>query len=52
MEIQFYFNKGTARLGPRIHVDDIYVDGNDLSGLSTAVLRIVKSYLKMVWFLF
>ena len=29
-------NKGTARLGPRIHVDDIYVDGN---GLSTAVLR-------------
>ena len=32
-------NKGTARLGPRIHVDDIYVDGNDLSGLSTAVLR-------------
>ena len=32
-------NKGIARLGPRIHVDDIYVDGNDLSGLSTAVLR-------------
>lgn len=29
----------TARLGPRIHVDDIYVDGNDISGLSTAVLR-------------
>ena len=28
-----------ARLGPRIHVDDIYVDGNDISGLSTAVLR-------------
>ena len=28
-----------ARLGPRIHVDDIYVDGNDMSGLSTAVLR-------------
>lgn len=27
-----------ARLGPRIHVDDIYVDGNDISGLSTAVL--------------
>ena len=26
-------------LGPRIHVDDIYVDGNDISGLSTAVLR-------------
>lgn len=32
-------NNGEARLGPRIHVDDIYVDGNDLSGLSTAVLR-------------
>lgn len=30
---------GEARLGPRIHVDDIYVDGNDISGLSTAVLR-------------
>ncbi len=28
-----------ARLGNRIHADDIYVDGNDLSGLSTAVLR-------------
>ncbi|MCD8027465.1 MAG: ribonuclease J [Erysipelotrichaceae bacterium] len=28
-----------ARLGPRIHVDDIYVDGNDITGLSTAVLR-------------
>ena len=28
-----------ARLGPRIHLDDIYVDGNDISGLSTAVLR-------------
>ncbi|MGN1182484.1 MAG: ribonuclease J1 [Faecalibacillus sp.] len=32
-------NNGKARLGPRIHVEDIYVDGNDLSGLSTAVLR-------------
>ena len=32
-------NNGTARLGPRIHVEDIYVDGNDISGLSTAVLR-------------
>ncbi len=32
-------NHGEARLGPRIHVDDIYVDGNDISGLSTAVLR-------------
>ena len=30
---------GEARLGPRIHADDIYVDGNDISGLSTAVLR-------------
>ena len=30
---------GVARLGPRIHVEDIYVDGNDISGLSTAVLR-------------
>lgn len=30
---------GEARLGPRIHVEDIYVDGNDISGLSTAVLR-------------
>lgn len=28
-----------CRLGPRIHADDIYVDGNDISGLSTAVLR-------------
>ncbi len=28
-----------ARLGPRIHVDDVYVDGNDITGLSTAVLR-------------
>lgn len=32
-------NNGEARLGPRIHVEDIYVDGNDISGLSTAVLR-------------
>lgn len=32
-------NKGVAHLGPRIHVEDIYVDGNDISGLSTAVLR-------------
>lgn len=30
---------GEASLGPRIHVEDIYVDGNDISGLSTAVLR-------------
>lgn len=30
---------GEARQGPRIHVDDIYVDGNDITGLSTAVLR-------------
>ena len=32
-------HNGEARLGPRIHVDDIYVDGNDITGLSTAVLR-------------
>lgn len=25
--------------GPRVHADDIYVDGNDLSGLSTSVLH-------------
>ena len=30
---------GEAKLGHRIHVDDIYVDGNDITGLSTAVLR-------------
>ena len=30
---------GEARLGQRVHVDDIYVDGNDITGLSTAVLR-------------
>ncbi len=30
---------GEARLGNRIHADDIYVDGNDITGLSTAVLR-------------
>ncbi len=28
-----------ARIGPRIHTDDIYVDGNDITGLSTAVIR-------------
>ena len=39
MVIQFYLRDGEARLGPRIHVDDIYVDGNDITGLSTAVLR-------------
>ncbi|MDD8049080.1 MAG: RNase J family beta-CASP ribonuclease [Thomasclavelia sp.] len=32
-------NNGECRQGPRIHVDTIYVDGNDISGLSTAVLR-------------
>lgn len=32
-------NNEEARIGPRIHVEDIYVDGNDISGLSTAVLR-------------
>lgn len=30
---------GEAMPGPRVHVDDIYVDGNDITGLSTAVLR-------------
>ncbi len=30
---------GEAHFSHRIHVDDIYVDGNDISGLSTAVLR-------------
>ena len=30
---------GEARVGNRIHADDIYVDGNDITGLSTAVLR-------------
>ncbi|WP_249029772.1 ribonuclease J1 [Tannockella kyphosi] len=30
---------GQVKQGPRIHVDDIYVDGNDITGLSTAVLR-------------
>lgn len=30
---------GEAFRGPRVHVDDIYVDGNDITGLSTAVLR-------------
>ncbi len=30
---------GEARLGNRVHADDIYVDGNDITGLSTAVLR-------------
>lgn len=28
-----------VRIGPRVHADDIYVDGNDLTGLSTAVLH-------------
>ena len=32
-------NKGTARQGQRIETDSIYVDGNDISGLSTAVLK-------------
>lgn len=30
---------GEVTRGPRVQVDDIYVDGNDISGLSTAVLR-------------
>ena len=32
-------NNHEVRVGPRVHADDIYVDGNDLSGLSTAVLH-------------
>jgi ribonuclease J len=32
-------NHGECRVGPRVHADDIYVDGNDLTGLSTAVLH-------------
>ena len=32
-------NKGEIRLGGRVHSDDIYVDGNDISGLSTKVIR-------------
>ena len=33
------WRNGEAFRGPRVHVDDIYVDGNDITGLSTAVLR-------------
>lgn len=32
-------NKHEVRLGGRVHSDDIYVDGNDVSGLSTKVIR-------------
>ncbi|MDF9867809.1 ribonuclease J [Bacilli bacterium PM5-3] len=32
-------HKGEVRLGGRVHSDDIYVDGNDISGLSTKVIR-------------
>ncbi|HHU28210.1 TPA: ribonuclease J [bacterium] len=32
-------NNGVVRPGKRIDTDDIYVDGNDSSGLSTAVIR-------------
>ncbi len=31
--------KGEVRMGKRVVADDIYVDGNDLSGLSTAVIH-------------
>ncbi len=31
--------KGECRLGRRVETDDIYVDGKDSSGLSTAVIR-------------
>ena len=30
---------GQVLLGGRVHADDIYVDGNDISGLSTKVIR-------------
>lgn len=32
-------SKGEVRMGKRVVADDIYVDGNDLSGLSTAVIH-------------
>lgn len=32
-------HKKEVRLGGRVHSDDIYVDGNDISGLSTKVIR-------------
>ncbi len=32
-------NKGVVRMGRRLDVEDIYVDGKDSSGLSTAVIR-------------
>lgn len=32
-------HKHQIRLGGRVHSDDIYVDGNDISGLSTKVIR-------------
>lgn len=32
-------NKGQIRTGGRVQTDDIYVDGNDTSGLSTKVIR-------------
>lgn len=32
-------NNHQVKIGPRIQADDIFVDGNDSSGLSTAVLR-------------
>lgn len=32
-------NKHEVRLGGRVHSDDIYVEGNDASGLSTKVIR-------------
>ena len=46
-------NNGEARLGPRIHVEDIYVDGNDISWLiHSCTYAIDKCYLKMEWFQF
>lgn len=32
-------NNETIRLGNRIHIEPVYVDGNDITGLSTAVIR-------------
>ncbi len=34
-----YLRDETVFRGPRVHADDIYVDGNDITGLSTAVIR-------------
>ena len=31
--------RGVCSQGPRVQADDIYIDGNDINGLSTAVIR-------------